>query len=261
MIKSIHNPKIKFVRSLISNRRDREEAKCFVLDGVRLIEEAYISRWHPQTIYYSRHLSKRGIQVLQHFAAQGVEIDEVSNEIMEAISDTDTPQGLIAVMEEYTIHLPEDLNNILILDGIRDPGNLGTIIRTAAGGGMQAILLTPGSVDAFSPKVLRAGMGAHFHIPIHTMPWDEIHQLMNIHSNPALRLYISVPQGGTPYWQMDFRYPMALVVGGEAEGISYKPQKWADGYVNIPMPGGSESLNAAIAAGVIIFEILRQRSL
>jgi TrmH family RNA methyltransferase len=260
MITSIHNPKIKYIRSLLNRRRDRKEAQAFVLEGVRLVEEAFIARWQPQMVLHSQHISKRGEEVLQHFASQGVEIEEISEEIMEKISDTETSQGLIAVFDVITLPLPQNLENILVLDGVRDPGNMGTILRTAAAGGMQAVLLTPGSVDIFSPKVLRAGMGAHFHLPIQTMPWDEIHHLLKIKSNPAVMLYVSVVKGGKPYWDMDFYRPSALVIGGEAEGISYEPQKWADGFVNIPMPGSSESLNAAVAAGIIIFEIIRQRS-
>jgi TrmH family RNA methyltransferase len=261
MIRSIHNSKIKYVRSLLNRRKERKEARSFVLEGVRLLEEAYIAHCYPRLVLYCENLSKRGEQVLQHFAAQDVEIAEISKDIMETISNTETSQGLIAVIDEIRIPFPNEINNLLILDGVRDPGNMGTILRTAAASGMQAVLLIPGSADAFNPKVLRAGMGAHFHIPITTMTWDEIHYFLKTKTKPAIALYVSVVRGGKPFWEMDFCQPHAIVIGGEAEGSSSKPQQWADGYVNIPMPGGSESLNAAVAAGVIIFEIIRQRSL
>lgn len=260
MITSIKNPKIQNVRILLARRKERKEAQAFVLEGVRLVEEAFIARWRPLIILYSKHLSKRGEQVLQHFAAQDVEIEEVSQEIMLSLSETDTPQGLLAVFNETRLPIPEKMDNILIVDGVRDPGNLGTVLRTALAGGVQAVLLTPGCVDAFSPKVLRAAMGAHFRLPIHTMEWDEIHNLIKIKSKPDIKMYLTVANAGKPCWEMDFRSPLALVIGGEAEGVSHQLQKWADGFVNIPMPGGSESLNVAIAAGIIIFEIVRQRS-
>jgi RNA methyltransferase, TrmH family len=102
---------------------------------------------------------------------------EISPDLMAEISDTETPQGILAVMKSTTLPLPADPSFVIVADQVRDPGNLGTMLRTAEAAGADAILLTPGTVDAFSPKVVRAGMGAHFHLPIVHLPWHEIHDL------------------------------------------------------------------------------------
>ncbi|MGE5123438.1 MAG: TrmH family RNA methyltransferase, partial [Acidobacteriaceae bacterium] len=159
-----------------------------------------------------------------------------------------------------TLPLPAELDFLLILDGIRDPGNLGTILRTAAAARIQAVLLAPGNVDAFAPKVLRAGMGAHFRLPIHQLGWAHIEQLL-AGSPGGMRIYLADAAGGIPYTRADFRTPLALLVGGEAAGAGHEAFSLASEKVQIPMPGGSESLNAGIAAGILLFEVVRQRGM
>ena len=126
--------------------------------------------------------------------------------------------------------------------------------------GVQAVWLTPGTVDPFSPKVVRSAMGAHFRLPIHSLTWEAIRQgLAPQPGSPALRVYLSDSGGGLPYTQADFRSPLALVIGGEAEGASLQAQELASERVHIPMPGAAESLNAAVAAAIFMFEVTRQR--
>jgi TrmH family RNA methyltransferase len=117
------------------------------------------------------------------------------------------------------------------------------------------VLLAPGTTDAFAPKVLRSAMGAHFRLPLGSLNWDEIEAFCK----PHLKIYLAEAGAGTPCWQVDFRPPAALVVGGEAEGASPRAYQAVDALVTIPMPGKSESLNAAIAASILLFEIVRQR--
>jgi TrmH family RNA methyltransferase len=187
--------------------------------------------------------------------AKGVEVEQVSDVLLNAISETETSQGLLAVLDYSPLALPQPLDFVLIPDSIRDPGNLGTLLRTAAAAGVQAVWLPPETTDAFAPKVLRAGMGAHFRLPIHTLTWEEIQVAAK-----SLKVYLADAQGN-PCWQTDFSLPLALIVGGEARGATNAARKLADGTVSIPMPGQAESLNAGVAGAVLMFEVVRQRKL
>jgi TrmH family RNA methyltransferase len=148
------------------------------------------------------------------------------------------------------------LDFVFIPDAVRDPGNLGTMLRTAAAAGVQAVFVPPETVDPLSPKVVRGGMGAHFRLPIHLVRWERI-----VSHLKTMKVYLAAAGEGMTYTKADFSSPLALIVGGEAEGASIHAQSLATAHVQIPMPGEVESLNAAVAAGVLLFEAARQRSL
>jgi RNA methyltransferase, TrmH family len=255
MITSSQNTKIQQVRALLGRRQAREEAHAFVVEGVRLAEEALAAGCRAMLVLYSNEVSERGRMVVQEFAQRGVEIAEVSPVILNSLSATENGQGLLAVLEDVSLALPARPDFVLIADQVRDPGNLGTLLRTAAAAGVQAVLLAPGTTDAFAPKVLRSGMGAHFRLPLRSLDWTQIRQFCQ----PALKIYLAEAGEGTACWQLNMRVPLALVVGGEADGASDEARQSVDGLVTIPMPGKSESLNAAIAASILLFEIVRQR--
>jgi RNA methyltransferase, TrmH family len=259
VITSSHNPKIQQIRSLLARRQERQQAQSFVVEGVRLVEEALQSGWQPQSIFFSDQLSGRGKTLLESFSKAGADIEEITPQLMDALADTEAPQGILATFAMRDSPLPEKLDFVLVLDNLRDPGNLGTLLRTACAAGLQAVLLTPGTTDVFSPKVLRAGMGAQFKMPALTMPWDKIETVCHTHSNPPLKIFLAEGQQGTACWELDLRQPLALIIGNEAQGAGDQARRIADGLVRIPMPGGSESLNAAVAGSIIIFEIVRQR--
>lgn len=254
MITSTSNTKIKWVRSLQSSSRERRSEGVFVVEGVRLAEEALAAGWEARLALYTDDLSPRGRGVLDGFAAAGAVVEPVTPQVLRAAADTETPQGLLVVLAQRTLPLPAALDFVFVPDRMRDPGNLGTMLRTAAAAGVQAVLCPPETVDAFAPKVVRAGMGAHFRLPVHTLPWEQI----AAHLQP-LRSYVAAAGQGPRYDQADFRGPLALIVGGEAEGAGPDARRLALESVHIPMPGGSESLNAAIAAGILMFEVVRQR--
>jgi RNA methyltransferase, TrmH family len=257
MITSTRNPKIQNVRLLQARSRERRQAQAFVVEGVRLAEEALAAGWQAQLVLYTQDLNARGQQVVDGFHSQGAEIEAVSEVVMSAASDTQAPQGVLAVLPMLSLPLPENLDFVFIADAVRDPGNLGTMLRTAAAAGVQAVFLPPGTVDLYSPKVVRAAMGAHFRLAVHILGWAEIRS----HIKAAnLQVYLAAANSGTPYNQTDFRIPLALLIGGEASGAGPEGQQLADAYVHIPMPGQVESLNAAIAAAVLLFEVVRQRS-
>jgi RNA methyltransferase, TrmH family len=255
MITSSQNPRIKWLHALQSQARQRRDERVFVVEGVRLAEEALAGGWNARLVVYTADLNERGQAVVQGFAARGAAVELVSETVLRSASDTETPQGLLVALDWRLAPLPAPLDFVFIPDKLRDPGNLGTILRTAAAAGVQAVFLPPETTDAFAPKVLRAGMGAHFRLPIQVLGWEEIASLI-----PGLHIYLASSGEGLAYTQADFKSPLALVVGGEAQGASPQANRLSTGRVHIPMPGGSESLNAAIAAGVLMFEVLRQRS-
>jgi TrmH family RNA methyltransferase len=235
--------------------KERHEANAFVVEGVRLVEEAVSSNWGFRFVLYDKSLSDRGRLQVEGLKSHGVEIEEISENLMRFLSETETPQGILAVLEYTNLPIPNSLNFILIPDQIRDPGNLGTLFRTAAATGVQAVLLPPETTDAFAPKVLRSGMGAHFRVPIREMTWDEIDQVCK---SENLQMYIA-DMDGTSCWETDLRQPLALVIGSEAEGASNHALKSATGKISIPMAGNVESLNAGVAGSVLMFEVVRQR--
>jgi TrmH family RNA methyltransferase len=256
MITSNQNPKIKLVRALAGRPKDRRKEGAFLAEGVRLLEEALVAKWPFRFALYTEGLSERGEKLLGRLNTEEVAVGEVPPNLMASISETETSQGIIAVLDHVQLPIPKSLKFLLIPDQIRDPGNLGTLIRAAAAAGVQAVLLPPETTDAFAPKVLRAGMGAHFRLPIHSLNWVEIE---NTCKSDNLQVFLA-DMHGESCWETDFRTPLALIVGGEAEGASEKALKLADKAVSIPMSGQIESLNAAVAGAVLMFEIIRQRS-
>ena len=256
MITSNHNPKIKLVRALLSRAKDRREAGAFVVEGVRLVEEAANSNWPMRFVLYDDSLSERGMSKVESLKSQGVDVEEVSTSVMKAMSETENPQGILAILESTQLPITNSPSFILIPDQIRDPGNLGTLLRSAAATGEQAVIIPPETTDAFAPKVLRSGMGAHFKLPIHSMSWDEIGQVIK---SASLQVLIA-DMDGQSCWEVDLRQPVALVVGNEAEGASESARELANGKISIPMSGMMESLNAGVAGSVLMFEVVRQRA-
>lgn len=267
MITSVQNPKIKWVRLLQSDPGARREAEAFVVEGVRLAEEAATAGYPAQLVLYSQGLGERGRQVVDRFAANGAAVEMVADHVLRAASDTQTPQGVLAVVAMRSQQLPAKPEFIFIPDSVRDPGNLGSMLRTAAAAGVQAVLVPKGSVDAYAPKVVRAAMGAHFHLPIVSLDWEEIAGLLanlqvdhKVDLMVDLQIYLADAAAGEPYFHCDLRRPLVLIVGGEAEGAGEAARRLANATLHIPMASGVESLNAAAAAAVLLFEIARQRA-
>lgn len=255
MITSVKNQRIKDIRALQSSTKKRHEADVFVLEGVRLAEEAVSAGWQVQSCLYSESLSERGQAVVAQVQAAGAAVDLVAEHVMKAASDTQTPQGILLVIEQRTLPLPSAPDFVLVLDQVRDPGNAGALLRTADAAGVQAVCFTEGSVDPFSPKTLRSGMGAHFRLPVYRMGDAE---LLDFCTQAGLRVWAAAAGEGTSCFEADLKAPLALVVGSEARGVRPKLLDEAAG-LHIPMLGGAESLNAAVAGAVLLFEVVRQR--
>ena len=253
--------------------KERREASAFVAEGVRLVEEAVNSNWGFQFVLYDETLSERGRLNVESLKLRGVECDEVTSNLMKSLSDTETSQGILAVLSFTQLPITNYPTFLLIPDQIRDPGNLGTLIRSADAAGVDAALIPPETTDPFAPKVVRAGMGAHFRLPILSMGWEEIRQLLAGSASHHTRQDESKQSGAThpriqvmladmdgeSCWEADLRQPLALIIGGEAEGASEQARKLASQKIKIPMAGKAESLNAAVAGSVLMFEVMRQR--
>jgi TrmH family RNA methyltransferase len=254
MITSSQNPKIKLVRALLGRAKERRQEGAFVAEGIRLVEEAEARDWKFRFILYDASLNVRGSSLVEHLLSRGIEVEEVSEPLMKSLSDTETPQGILAVLEITQLPITNSPDFVLIPDQIRDPGNLGTLLRTAAAAGVQAVFLPPETTDAFAPKVVRSGMGAHFRLPIRPMRWEKIRR-----ETQDLQIYLA-DMDGTSCWDTDLREPLALIVGSEAEGASEEARQMASQRISIPMAEQVESLNAGVAGSVLMFEVVRQRS-
>jgi TrmH family RNA methyltransferase len=254
VISSIQNPKIKWIRDLQEHNRARRQEGAFVVEGVRLAEEALQANWKALFTLYTPDLSERGKTLLDGLTTQGAPVEETTSQVIRHCSDTETPQGLLVVLEWQPLPPPAKIDFAFIPDLVRDPGNLGTMLRTAQAAGVQVVFVPPATVDPLSPKVIRAGMGAHFHLPILIQDWEEITSLLR-----SMHVYLAESSLGIPYSDADFHKPLALVLGGESEGAGPQARRLASTQVHIPMPGGSESLNAAVAAGILLFEVVKQR--
>ncbi len=255
MITSSQNSKVKLARSLLGRPKERREAGAFLVEGVRLVEEAAAACWPLKFVLHSPDLNLRAQTLVDEIGGRGIETEEVDPAILLTLSDTETPQGVLAVAELNPLPPPAKPGFVLIPDAIRDPGNLGTLLRTAAAVGVEAVFIPPETTDPFAPKVVRSGMGAHFRLPIISLDWDAMAARL-----ADMAVFVAEMEGSLPLWKADFSVPLALVVGGEAEGASMPARQMASAFVNIPMPGKMESLNAGVAGAVLMFEVLRQRN-
>lgn len=246
MITSPQNSRVKLIRALNEKARTRRKEGKIVLEGARLVRDALTQGHTPEFIFYTEDTP---------LPDGRFEAESVSPEIMRHISDTQQPQGIIGVFPLPKMALPQPAQRVLILDAIRDPGNLGTILRAAAASGTQAVLLSPDCVDAYNPKVLRAGMGAHFRIPLAAMDWAEIAAYC-----ASLPVYLADSTGDLRYDQVNWRADWGLIIGGEAHGAGEQAAAMAQSRIYIPMHAETESLNAAMAASAILFEAQRQRT-
>lgn len=249
MITSSTNPTLKLIRALQSKRRTRESEGAFVIEGVRLLEEAVRAGLTPRAILHTPDLDERALAALRSFP--NVPAQTVTSALLASVSETDSPAGVLAIVPFPSLAFPLFPTFALILDRISDPGNLGTLLRTAEAAGVAAVYLMPGTVDAYNPKVVRAAMGAHFRLPIAEKTWEAL-------PVEAARVWVADLAGET-YTQVNWRAVQALIVGSEAAGPSAAALSFTPHRVTIPMPGRAESLNAAVAAGILLFEAARHK--
>ncbi len=253
MISSSSNPKVKYVRRLQSERRFRNREQAFVIEGTRWFSEIDPHTLVPKMVFFTEQWTALPghSNILQQFGESG---QAVSDEVMQEMSDTSTPPGILAVLPMVERPFPTPSTFLLILDAIQTPGNLGTMLRTAAAAGVDGVVLAPGCVDPYNPKVVRGSMGTLLRLPVHQLNWDEIATLTH-----EMDVWVAIIDGETAYTAVSWTNPTALIIGSEAHGANPQARQIAGGGVTIPMHKQTESLNAAMAAGIILFEAKRQR--
>ncbi len=255
-IESHQNKIFKQIKGL-SLKKNRDKEGLFVAEGLRFVSEIPLS-WEVEMFVVTKTFAKdNGIKNFEKKAETYI----VSEELFLALSDTENPQGVLAVCkkqkEEQKEILEKDAPFFLLAEELNDPGNLGTIIRTADACGVDGIFLSKGSVDVYNAKVLRATMGSVFHLPIiQNVTLNEI--ALKLKEN-NVSLYAAHLKGDCYPYQLPLVKSCAFMIGNEARGLSEEAAKLCDRWVKIPMPGKAESLNASIAAGVLMYEVVRQR--
>jgi TrmH family RNA methyltransferase len=258
MIESQANPHIKHIRSLAADRKDRRRERLFVLEGVRLVADALAGGASLDLVLYAPDqlaLTEAGQALLDQLEPLAA-AHSASAQVVAAASDTVHPQGVVA-LARWPDLAPSMPGIILVLDAIQDPGNMGTLLRSAEAVGVAEVLGSIGTVDIYSPKVVRAAMGAHMHLAItQDLSWDAIAERLTL----VEHIYAADAAANMPYFAADWRQPSALIIGNEAHGLSAQACDLARRLIGIPMHGRAESLNAAVAGSVILFEALRQRT-
>ncbi len=259
MITSESNGKIKEIVKLQKSARERRKRKCFLAEGVKMVREAF-GCGKLRAIYFSEKFWESRGQDWQEITGRVV-WEVVSEPVFHKIADTVTPQGVLGVVEMPEHHLEELLDDsrkaYILLDDVRDPGNLGTILRTAEGAGMSGVIMSRETVDLFNPKVVRATMGAIFRVPF--CYEENLARCIGALKSADIPVYGTMMDGSTVYDAPDYTGPVGIVIGNEANGISDEVAESLTGGIRIPMEGMLESLNASVAAGVLMYEIARQR--
>ena len=264
VITSPANPLIK--RTLeIKERRGRHRGAVFLIEGPHLIEMSLASPYAGlKQVFFTEDFSfaSEGRRLIRRLEETAVDLVETSKRVMEKLTDTETPQGIAAVLTLKTVALDaipfKAMPLLVICDGIRDPGNIGTIIRASDAAGADAVLLTPGTCDAFMPKAIRASAGSIFTVPVFSAGIEE---LMSFLEQRRMRLYAADVHASHSLYGTDFRLPAAIAFGNEAHGIGAELLKKADLLFRIPVIGRAESLNVAMAASISLYEAVRQRGL
>ena len=230
-----------------------------IVEGVRLAEEALAANAAINFCLYSDRISERGKKVVHQIQALSYDTEEVRADLMNRVSDTKTSQGILLAAPYPEVPLRKKVDPVIVLDGIRNPGNMGTILRTAAAMDIGAVMLTPGTTDPFSPKVMRAAMGAQFHLPIQYMGAQDIQNFCKSINGIELSIILTDSNSLKTCWEADLSKPICIVIGSEAEGVSANFREIGDESISIPMGSLMESFNAAVAASILMYEIKRQR--
>lgn len=252
-ITSKDNPRVKQAYLLMKHARNRREERKFVLEGLRLIRDAVQRGARLEYVLYEP--KQADYDLIAQLQERKVGLHPITEDILRHLSDTQQPQGMIAVAPIPVPPLPKAPRAALVLDAVRDPGNLGTILRSAAAAACDVALLSLDCADPYSPKALRGGMGAHFRLPIVEADWGEMAGYLD-----GVAVYLADGRAERAYTDVDFCQRWALVIGNEAHGAR-RAARLKPTPIAIPMAADSESLNAAAACAVILFEAARQRRL
>lgn len=258
MISSTKNDRVKTVIELKKKAKTRNEAGLFVVEGVRMAME--LPKDRTECLYVSESFLKNpeNRRILEEFPGY----ETVTDAVFSAMSDTQTPQGVLALVKQYEYSLSDLLGEggpaqLMVLENLQDPGNLGTIIRAGEGAGITGVIMSRDTVDIYNPKVIRSTMGSVFRVPFFYT--DNIMETARELKKKGIRLFAAHLNGRNNYEEEDYTGNTGFLIGNEGNGLTDELSGLADTWVKIPMAGKVESLNAAIAASVLMFEAARQR--
>ena len=256
MITSASNRKIKWVRELVSSGKQRKKEGCFVAEGLRMFKETPAAS--IREAFYTEGFLKSAGDLKEKLG--GINGEVVSDDVFKRISDTVTPQGIMMVVENpvYTVDdiIAGDDKLIVILENLQDPGNLGTILRTAEAAGVGGIIMSHGTTDIFSPKVIRSTMGAIYRMPF---VYGDLSEILPKMKNEGYKIHAAALGHDTWYTKADFAGRNGIMIGNEGNGLTDEAIALSTDIVTIPMSGSVESLNAAVSAAVLMYEAKRQR--
>ena len=258
---SYRHQRVQRLRRLVGRRSAREAERAFVAEGAKVVGEALDARSVETLFIDPSAVGPAEAAVVERAFALGCRVFELEKGVVERVAGTVTPQPLLAVVPFVDRPLDElDRSGLIVVCAdVRDPGNLGTVLRSAEAAGVRGVVCADGTVDPYNPKCVRASAGALFHVPL-VVGGNTVQVLSELGTWGLRRLGTSV-RGGTPLWSADLAGPLALVLGNEAIGLPAEIDAALDAHVTIPIEGRGESLNVGMAAAVLVYEAARQRSL
>ena len=240
----------------LKERRNRNKSNKYIIEGFRLVQEAFKAQLPIDYIIFTKDGNEKRDEYLSDYINESMKIYEISDNLFKELISTENPQGVLAVISMENKPLKYYGSFYLLCDKVQDPGNLGTIIRTAHAAGVEGIILTKGTVDIYNEKTIRSTMGSLFYIPIHYD--DENLSLVKDLKNKGFNLVVTSLEANKDFFEENLKGKVILTVGNEGNGVSQEVLDLADTKVKIPMPGNAESLNVAIATSIIMYEKVRQ---
>lgn len=251
IIESKSNSLFKNLKKL-KDKKYRNQSGTYLIEGLRFVDEAFKSGVKIESIIYTQEFKDKNEEYLE----RGKDVDNIilSSALLKELSFTGTPQGVMAIVHMENKSL-KDGDIVVLVDKVQDPGNMGTIIRTAHAVGAAGIIMTKGTVDIYNDKVLRSTMGSIFYLPvIEDATLDKVKEL----KENGFKLVVSSLQGKNNFFEEDLTDKIIMAVGNEGNGVSDEVYNISDIKVKIPMPGNAESLNVAVATSVMLYEKVRQ---
>ncbi|MBW4442243.1 MAG: RNA methyltransferase [Plectolyngbya sp. WJT66-NPBG17] len=255
MLTSLQNPLIKDLRKL-HRTKERREQQLFLIEGTHLIEEATALEVPLLTVCCTETWQQQHPNLFERLQARSQRVELVSPEVMKAIATTVEPDGIVATVDRFHTRDVKFSQLGLVLETIQDPGNLGTIIRTAAAAGVEGLWLSEDCADIENPKVLRSSAGQWFRLPMSIR--SDLKSDLAVAKIQGMQLIATVPTAMQTYWEIDFSRPSLILMGNEGAGLSAELLELADVQVTIPLVAGVESLNVAIATALMLYEARRQ---
>ncbi len=252
MITSSSNPQVKLMMQQIlqlnKKAKTRYEQRVFVVEGMKMCLE--VPKERIQKLYFSESFF---LDIEKRRPWEGFPYEVLSDAVFQSVSDTKTPQGILCLAKDLLGQRP----HLLVLEDIQDPGNLGTMIRTGEGAGVTGVVMSKATVDIFHPKVIRSTMGSLFRVPFYIA--EDLTGTVSALKEKGVVFYAAHLKGKLSYQEADYGKPCGFLIGNEGNGLSTDIASFADAYIHIPMEGSVESLNAAIAAALLMYEAKRQR--